>query len=111
MRSSVLVLVVLAATVNSAFVYNEALATEEAALSFAAYCPDTAINTWKVGYVTTNYPNIEKPLVFENNIAVRYKVLYIFRVQKDILHTIPPQLFSEVLATFKIGWTTFNLIR
>ncbi|CAD8199787.1 unnamed protein product [Paramecium pentaurelia] len=69
MRSSVLILVVLAATVNCAFVYNEALATEEAALSFAAYCPDTAINTWNVGYVSTNYPNIEKPLVFENTIA------------------------------------------
>jgi hypothetical protein len=46
MRSSALILLVLVATSSYAFVYNEVLATEEAALSFAAYCPDTAINTW-----------------------------------------------------------------
>lgn len=46
MRTSALVLVVLAASVSATFVYNEALATEDAALSFAAYCPTSAINSW-----------------------------------------------------------------
>lgn len=46
MRKSALVLVVLAASVSATFVYNEALATEDAALSFAAYCPTSAINSW-----------------------------------------------------------------
>lgn len=46
MRSSALLLMVLAASVSATFVYNEALATEEAALSFAAYCPTSAINSW-----------------------------------------------------------------
>lgn len=58
MRSSTFVLVVLAATVSATFIYNEDLAKEEAALSFAAYCPTSAINNWKLGYVSGNYPNI-----------------------------------------------------
>ena len=46
MRSSALILLALAATASCAFVYNEVLATEEAALSFAAYCPDANITSW-----------------------------------------------------------------
>ena len=113
MRSSALILVVLATTASCAFVYNEVLATEEAALSFAAYCPDTAINSWSVGYVSTNYPNIANPLVFENNIAVN--ILYKFRELKDTLptiqHIMPSLLSSEDQVIFKTGWITSNSIR
>ncbi|CAK69576.1 unnamed protein product (macronuclear) [Paramecium tetraurelia] len=66
MRPSSVILVVLAATVSATFIYNEDLAKEEAALSFAAYCPNSAITNWKLGYVSGNYPNIQNPQVFEN---------------------------------------------
>lgn len=46
-------------TISAAFTYNEELATEHAAISFAATCSNDAINNWNVGYVSRNYPNIK----------------------------------------------------
>lgn len=50
---------------SSQFVYNEGLAKELGAMAFAAYCPNNALTSWNTGYVSRNYPNIEKVQVFE----------------------------------------------
>jgi hypothetical protein len=57
MTSSRILLLVLVATA-SAFTYNEALAKENAALSFASYCPNKAITSWSTGYVSASYPDL-----------------------------------------------------
>ena len=49
-------LFVLAFICANAITYDEAFAKEYAALSFAAYCPQTALNNWNVGYVSSSYP-------------------------------------------------------
>lgn len=55
----------------AAFTYNEAKAKEHAALSFASYCPNKAINSWSVGYVSKSYPDLTNIEVFENLVSVR----------------------------------------
>jgi len=46
-------------TISAAFNYNEDLATEHAAIAFAATCSNDAILNWNVGYVSRNYPDIK----------------------------------------------------
>lgn len=70
MTSSRILLVVLVATA-SAFTYNEATAKEYAALSFASYCPNKALTSWSVGYVSQSYPDLTNVEVFENLVSVR----------------------------------------
>ena len=70
MTSSRILLVVLIATA-SAFTYNEAIAKEYAAISFAAYCPNKALTSWSVGYVSKSYPDVVSVEVFENLVSVR----------------------------------------
>ncbi|CAK88452.1 unnamed protein product (macronuclear) [Paramecium tetraurelia] len=68
MTSSRILLLVLVATA-SAFTYNEAIAKENAALSFASYCPNAAIHNWSVGYVSKSYPDLTNIEVFENLVS------------------------------------------
>lgn len=74
MTSSRILLVVLVATA-SAFTYNEATAKEYAALSFASYCPNKALTSWSVGYVSKSYPDLTNVEVFENLVSVRHTYL------------------------------------
>ncbi|CAD8103890.1 unnamed protein product [Paramecium sonneborni] len=108
MRSSTLVLVILTMTASATFVYDEVLAKEEAALSFAAYCPTSSINNWKVGYVSGNYPDIQNPKVFENiiqgtkgyiayNPNINYKAITIvFRGSSNIQNWLDNIQFDKV---------------
>jgi len=45
--------------VSNAWSYDETLAIEHAALSFASYCPSSALYNWNTGYVQRNYPDIK----------------------------------------------------
>lgn len=65
------ILILLFIATASAFSYNEAMAKEYAALSFASYCPNAAIHNWSAGYVSKMYPDLTNIEVFENLVSVR----------------------------------------
>lgn len=98
---------------NLGFAYDKALATQHAALSFAAYCPNNAITSWSVGYVSRNYPDLKNIQVFEDGFAVYENAK--LRGQRDTLVTTLScrlsRLSSEGQATFRIGLKTSNLAK
>lgn len=72
MTSSHKFLIFLLAISTAAWEYDEQLTTQHAALSFAAYCPNSALTNWSVGYVSRNYPDMKNVQVFESVIAVKH---------------------------------------
>ncbi|CAD8095240.1 unnamed protein product [Paramecium sonneborni] len=105
MTSSKILLLILVATA-SAFTYNEAIAKENAALSFAAYCPNAAINNWSVGYVSNQYPDLTNIEVFENLIQgtkgyIAYNkkesaIVVVFRGSSNIQNWIEDVSFGKI---------------
>lgn len=55
----IIILMFVIVAVSNAWSYDEILAIEHAALSFAAYCPNSALYNWNTGYVLRNYPDIK----------------------------------------------------
>lgn len=47
----ILLLMFVIITLSNAWSFDETLAIEHAALSFAAYCPNNALTNWSTGYV------------------------------------------------------------
>lgn len=73
-------IIVLFLGLSSAITYNEDIAKELAALAFGAYCPAEAIQNWETGYVSENYPDLERIQVVDNDEFV-FKI-NIFREQE-----------------------------
>ena len=49
-----------------AFTYDEDLAKELTALTFATKCSEEALTEWNVGYVSRNYPDVTNIVVLAN---------------------------------------------